>query len=113
MTTDARPAAPTIGDRTVDGRDLDACIDRAVGHMFSIQHPDGYWWAELEANVTMAAERLMLERFLGIEDRDRTAKIARYILDHQLSDGSWAIYYGGPGDASVTVEAYFALKLAG
>ncbi len=113
MTTETSARRPAIADHPLDERDLDACIDSAVAHMFSIQHPDGYWWAELEANVTMAAERLMLERFLGIEDTRRTQKIARYILDHQLSDGSWAIYYGGPGDPSVTVEAYFALKLAG
>src|SRR4029079_2808417 len=26
---------------------------------------------------------------------------------------SWSVYYEGPGDVSVTTEAYFALKLAG
>ncbi|MFQ5880664.1 MAG: squalene--hopene cyclase, partial [Dehalococcoidia bacterium] len=31
----------------------------------------------------------------------------------QRPDGTWAIYYDGPGDLHATVEAYFALKLAG
>jgi squalene-hopene/tetraprenyl-beta-curcumene cyclase len=92
---------------------LDESIDRAVAYFRSTQYPDGYWWAELESNVTMASEHLMLERILGIADEARTRKIARYLLDRQNSDGSWPIYYGGPGDLSVTVEAYFALKLAG
>src|SRR5205823_573729 len=107
------PAAGVAGGQLTDAARLDHCIDRTVEHMFSIQHADGYWWGELEANVTMAAERVMLERFLAIEDPQRTAKIARYILERQQPDGSWPIYYAGPGDPSVTIEAYFALKLAG
>src|SRR2546430_2334974 len=110
--TESPAAGAASGSPTHMAR-LDGCIDRAVEHMFSIQHPDGYWWGELEANITMAAERLMLERFLTIEDPQRTAKIARYILERQQPDGSWPIYYAGPGDPSVTIEAYFALKLAG
>ncbi len=102
------PAAPDAAGDT-----LDRCIERAVAHMRSIQHPDGYWWAELEANATMAAEHLMLERALGIGDEQRTRKIAAYLLGLQSEDGSWPIFYGGPGDVSVSTEAYFALKLAG
>ena len=31
----------------------------------------------------------------------------------QRPDGSWATYFGGPGDLSTSVEAYVALRLAG
>jgi squalene-hopene/tetraprenyl-beta-curcumene cyclase len=92
---------------------LDRCLDRAVAHMREIQHPDGYWWGELESNATMAAEHVMLEHVLGIVDRRRMRKLARYLLGLQSADGSWPVYFGGPGDVSVTTEAYFALKLAG
>ncbi len=92
---------------------LDACLDRASEYLLSIQHADGYWWGELEANATMASEHLMLERILGIAEPVRTRKIARYLLDRQSPDGSFPVYYGGPGDVSITTEAYFALKLAG
>jgi squalene-hopene/tetraprenyl-beta-curcumene cyclase len=92
---------------------LDACIDRAVEALLRMRHPDGYWWAELEANATMAAEHLLLEQFLGIGDEGRWRKIVAYLLRLQQPDGSWPIYYGGPGDVSVTTEAYFALKVAG
>ncbi|HME41989.1 MAG TPA: squalene--hopene cyclase [Syntrophorhabdales bacterium] len=77
------------------------------------QQPDGYWWYELESNVTITAEYLMLFHFVGIKDEERDRRIARYILRHQRDDGTWAIHYGGKGDLSTTVEAYFALKLAG
>ena len=38
---------------------------------------------------------------------------ARYIQDHQLPEGGWAIYPGGPAEVSASVKAYFALKLVG
>src|SRR5262249_51393183 len=31
----------------------------------------------------------------------------------QAADGSWPLYHGGPGSLSTTIEAYFAMKLAG
>ncbi|HEY7294555.1 MAG TPA: squalene--hopene cyclase, partial [Dehalococcoidia bacterium] len=95
------------------GEALARCIQRAIDHLLAIQADAGYWWAELESNVTMAAEHLLLEQFLGIDEQGRRRKIARYLLQLQQPDGSWPIYYGGPGDVSIGVEAYFALKLAG
>ena len=79
----------------------------------SEQHADGYWWYELESNVTITAEYLMLLHFMGLDDKKRDRKIANYILNKQQADGSWPIHWGGNGDLSTTVEAYFALKLAG
>ena len=92
---------------------LDVCIDRSVKHLLSLQAEDGYWWAELESNATMAAEHLLLERFLGTTEEEREQGIVRYLLGLQCEDGSWPVYWGGPGDVSITTEAYFALKLAG
>ncbi len=47
-------------------------------------------------------------------NRTRSVRgMARYIQDHQLEDGGWAIYPGGPTDVSASVKAYFALKLTG
>ena len=37
----------------------------------------------------------------------------KYLLDTQSSDGSWALYRGGEGYLSTTIESYFALKLTG
>jgi squalene-hopene/tetraprenyl-beta-curcumene cyclase len=51
--------------------------------------------------------------FLGRERQERVVKAARYVLGHQLPDGGWNIYPGGPAELSASVKAYFALKLAG
>ncbi|TWJ32915.1 squalene--hopene cyclase [Geobacter argillaceus] len=92
---------------------LDLAIERSRDFFFREQLPAGYWWAELESNVTITAEYLMLFHFLGMVDKERERKIANYLLSKQTEDGSWTIWYGGPGDLSTTIEAYFALKLAG
>ena len=45
--------------------------------------------------------------------RTETAAAARWIRSQQRADGTWANFYGGPGDLSTTIEAYVALRLAG
>ncbi len=92
-------------------------VERAVrfSHRYfrDTQHPDGYWWGELESNPTMEAEYLMLSHFLGRKNPERWRKVANYIVSKQQEDGSWGQYYEAPGDVSTSVECYFALKLAG
>jgi squalene-hopene/tetraprenyl-beta-curcumene cyclase len=51
--------------------------------------------------------------FLSRENEEKVAKAARYILAQQLPEGGWNNYPDGPADLSVSVKAYFALKLAG
>jgi len=92
---------------------LDTTIQRSCEFFFREQLPEGYWWAELESNVTITAEYIMLFHFLGTVDKDRERKLANYLLGKQTREGYWTIYHGGPGDLSTTIEAYFALKLAG
>jgi len=92
---------------------LDEAVDRGVGYLLGLQAPDGYWWAELESNVTMAAEYLLMTHFLGVGDAGQWRKLVAYMRQCQNADGSWSIWHGGAGDLSCTVEAYFAMKLAG
>jgi len=92
---------------------LDQAIERSRDFFFREQLPAGYWWAELESNCTITAEYIMLFHFLGMVDKNKERKMANYLLSKQTEEGFWTIYYGGPGDLSTTVEAYFALKLAG
>jgi len=92
---------------------LDRAIGRSQQFFLQQQFPDGYWWAELESNVTITAEYLLLFHLLGIVSKEREKKIVSYLLAKQTEEGFWCLYYGGPGDLSTTVEAYFALKLAG
>jgi squalene-hopene/tetraprenyl-beta-curcumene cyclase len=80
--------------------------------MLKGQHAEGYWWAELESNVTISAEYLMLHRFLGL-DEGKVPGLVADILAKQLPTGGWSIWHGDGGELSTTVEAYFALKIAG
>ena len=88
-------------------------LARARDHLLGRQHEQGWWQGELETNVTMDAEDLLLREFLQIRTREQTEASARWIASKQREDGTWANFYGGPGDQSTTVEAYVALRLAG
>ena len=104
-----------MGELTSDrlAATVDEAVRRSQEYFLRIQHADGYWWGELESNVCMAAEYLLLTHFLGAADEGRWRKIATYLRRQQRSDGTWVVSYGGPPDLNATVEAYFALKLAG
>ena len=86
-------------------------LKRTQEYFFATQHPDGYWWGELESNPTMEAEYLMLTYFLDSAEGDRWRLVANDIRRRQREDGSWGMYYGAPGDLSTSIECYFALKL--
>ncbi len=88
-------------------------LARARDHLLSLQDEQGWWQGELETNVTMDAEDLLLREFLQIRTPGQTDAAARWIVSKQREDGTWANFYGGPGDLSTTVEAYVALRLAG
>jgi squalene-hopene/tetraprenyl-beta-curcumene cyclase len=92
---------------------ISEAIKKTQSYYINEQHQDGYWWYELESNVTITSEYLMLLYFLGIRDEKKYRKIVHHILKNQRLDGTWSLYWGGQGDLSTTVEAYFALKLAG
>lgn len=74
----------------------------------------GYWIGELEADTTLESDYILFLYFLDKDRyRDKIRKLANYIRKHQLPDGSWNIFHGGPGEVSASVKAYFALKIAG
>jgi squalene-hopene/tetraprenyl-beta-curcumene cyclase len=77
------------------------------------QHADGHWVAELEGDTILESEYILLLAFLGRHDELVARKAARYILRKQLPGGGWTTHPGGPVDISVSVKAYFALKLTG
>ncbi len=99
--------------KTITHTRLAEAITRAQEHLLAQQELDGYWWAELEANVTLTAEFIMLHRVLGTDREAQIQQAARYILREQRAHGGWELYYGDGGEISTSVEAYFALRLAG
>ena len=92
---------------------LDTAVERGAERLLSLQHSDGWWKGELESNATMIAEHLFLLHFLGLRDAETDRLLANELLARKRADGTWSIWFEGPADLSVTVEAYTALKLAG
>ena len=96
---------------------LDAAIERSVGSLLTLQHADGHWVFELEADATIPAEYILLQHYLGAIDEESypalEQSIARYLRDVQGADGGWPLFHGGASDISASVKAYFALKAAG
>ncbi|MBL8151368.1 MAG: squalene--hopene cyclase, partial [Blastocatellia bacterium] len=90
-----------------------AAIERAQHYLLNLQYPEGFWWAELEANVTLTAEYVMLHKILGTSDARPMEKVKNYLLNQQRKHGGWELYWGDGGELSTTVEAYYALKLLG
>jgi squalene-hopene/tetraprenyl-beta-curcumene cyclase len=88
-------------------------LEQARERLLSLQNAAGFWRGELQTNVTMDAEDMLLREFLGIRERSGTERSAAWIRSQQRADGTWSNFYGGPGDLSTTVEAYWALRLAG
>ena len=103
------PSSPTP---VADAR-LARALRQATDWLIEQQDESGYWWGELESNPSITAEYLLLTHHLGIGDRSEWDGIARYLRAQQRPEGFWAQYLDGPGDVSTSVEAYFALKLAG
>jgi squalene-hopene/tetraprenyl-beta-curcumene cyclase len=92
---------------------LGSALERTSGWLLSRQNVQGYWVGELEGDTILESEYILLMAFLGREAEPVCRQVAQFMLDHQLEDGGWAIYPGGPTDVSASVKAYFALKLVG
>jgi squalene-hopene/tetraprenyl-beta-curcumene cyclase len=92
---------------------LEAVLADARDAMTAYRQPDGHWIFELEADVTISAEFILLQHFLGEIDEDEVGALSAHIRSIQSADGSWPLFAKGDGDLSATVKAYYALKLAG
>lgn len=94
-----------------------AAIDRAIHQsqvaLLSLQQEGGYWWADLESNVSMTAEAILLHKLYGTDVDRPVEKALTYLRRHQCNNGSWELYKGDGGNLSVSIEAYMALRLLG
>lgn len=88
-------------------------IAASQNYLLSLQHPSGYWWAELESNVTITAEVVLLHKIWGTDKSRPLHKVETYLRSQQREHGGWELFYGDGGELSTSVEAYMALKLLG
>lgn len=92
---------------------LRRAIQRTRTWLLTQQQHDGSWVGELEGDTILESEFILLLAFLGQADTPQAVKAARHILEKQSPDGGWSLVPGGAMDISVSVKAYFALKLTG
>ena len=100
----------SIGTRNAS---LWQAIGAARDALLALQHADGYWCFELEADCTIPAEYVMMMHFMDEIDAGLQRKIAVYLRNHQQPHDGWSLFPGGDFDVSCSVKTYFALKLAG
>lgn len=101
------------GNATILDEQVSTAIDRTCRWFLDQQQDDGHWCAELEGDTILESEYLLLMAWLGREHSENSLAAARYIEQQQNADGGWSQFPGGPLDVSVSVKAYFALKLTG
>jgi squalene-hopene/tetraprenyl-beta-curcumene cyclase len=103
-------------DRASDGLSrarLRDAIARASDALFARQRPAGYWWAELQSNVSITAEVILLHHVWGRFDNVPHARAEHYLRSEQRAHGGWELAYGDGGELSVSIEAYLALRMLG
>ncbi len=93
--------------------DVDVALGRAREHLLALQHPDGHWCGELEADSMLEADYIFLHTLLESGDPGRLQRAFTEMMRYQNDDGSWSIYPGGPGNISLSVKCYFSAKLMG
>jgi len=108
----ATPQVPEVTNGQL-GLRLDQVISRSQQALLKLQRPEGYWHGALDANAEMNAEYIIFTHFMDCVDPQEEARLKKFLLDSQQPDGSWSLYPGGEGYLSSSIEAYFALKLAG
>ena len=108
-----QPARPRYGRMDLGLEHVTAGIERAKKWLFGMQHAEGYWSGELEADSMLEADYIFLHMLFGSGEPKRMEGAVREILRHQNEDGGWSIYPNGPSNISLGVKCYFALKLMG
>ena len=92
---------------------LSQAIRLAQQNLLRLQHGEGFWCGELQADSTLCSDYVLYMHWADEVDPALEEKCVAHIRRRQKSDGGWNIYEGGPSEVSASVKAYFALKLAG
>ena len=73
-------------------------IAASQSHILSQQYDEGYWWAELESNVTITAEVLLLHKIWGTDTSRSLHKVEQYLRREQKEHGGWELFYSDGGE---------------
>ena len=112
-TAHVRAAVRNLEQPVCSGR-LEACIDAAASALLDLQHADGHFVFELEADATIPAEYVLMRHYLAEPvDTVLEHKIGVYLRRIQSADGGWPLFHEGASNISASVKGYFALKMIG
>ena len=93
---------------------IEAAVSRATQALLATQRADGHFVFELEADVSIPAEYILFQHFLGQPaDAELEGKIATFIRRQQAAHDGWPLFTDGAFNISSSVKAYFALKAVG
>ena len=93
---------------------LEDSIASATRALCALQRADGHFVFELEADATIPSEYVLMCHYRGEPlDAELEGKVACYLRRIQSADGGWPLFHAGASDVSVSVKAYFALKMIG
>src|SRR5579862_2925037 len=113
MQEEPQSITPKFGRLDADLGDVESAIHKSRDFLLSLQHPEGHWSGELEADSMLEADYIFLHTLLESGDPGRLQRACGEMMRYQNEDGSWSIYPGGPGNISLSVKCYFSAKLMG
>jgi squalene-hopene/tetraprenyl-beta-curcumene cyclase len=90
---------------------LTQAIRQSQDYLLACQDATGYWWAELESNVTLTAETILIHKIW--DTNKNLTKAETFLRQEQRDHGGWEVFYGDGGELSTTIEAYMGLRLLG
>ncbi|MEZ6145611.1 MAG: prenyltransferase/squalene oxidase repeat-containing protein [Planctomycetaceae bacterium] len=92
---------------------VEQAVRKSRDYLLAQQHPEGYWLGELQGDTILESEYILLLAWMKREKSEVALQAAEYLRRQQRPEGGWSQYPGGPLEMSVSVKAYFALKLTG
>lgn len=98
---------------SVSSATLHQAIEKGADYLLQLQHEDGHWVFELEADATIPAEYILLDHFFGILNQPLHERMANYLRSIQEDHGGWPLFHRGDLNISASVKAYYALKCVG
>lgn len=81
--------------------------------LLSEQRDDGSWLGRQTGDVSLPSQLILSLAYLDREGSQLAEQAVATILAQQLPNGGWSRGADGQPDVSISVQAYFALKLAG
>ena len=78
-----QPVQPRYGRMDLGLEHVVEGIARAKDRLLRLQHPDGYWCGELEADSMLESDYIFMHTLLGTGDAGKMERAVNEILRHQ------------------------------